>query len=406
MFVGCEQSVPLMSSDRSSREAMHVLNEIRDIVLSGIERKMLQTVPHIVLLSRDFYRKELRPALARWLLIWFGTKKLVGVPDDVVVRYLLRQDTRDGELKSLDDDFVKMLNLGREWLNSLLPFVLSKINRVNFGLLNPQDLERALSLDPRLPKSRRFLAVPFIGKDVPSRSSEFSHPDVLIGMSILAYRYQGLRPSDFKVVMTGLQEQMREENGAYKKRPTCKRWAKFVELAGGHLRGDRRKVEVFDWDNSCKISPKLDQKEEEECKKSVVLEAKKEMEKDDSEEKREFDDIWPLELVDVGDPEQMGLLYRLLYRLPHIVEMYLDTFIFPLTMEHAGSRLQATGQELGGDVLFPRRLGFSGTSNCVRKKSTRITISHITRKSFNCNVRSKLYSNDYEYANSRLALQT
>ena len=178
VFVGCEGSVPLMSSDRSSREAMQALNEIREIVLSGIERKMLQTVPHIVLLSRAFYRKELRPTLARWLLIWFGTKKLVGVPDDVVIRYLLRQETEDKELKSLDDDFVKMLNLGREWLNSLLPFVLSKINRVNFGLLNTQDLERALSLDPRLPKSRRFLAVPFIGKDVPSRSSEFSHPDV------------------------------------------------------------------------------------------------------------------------------------------------------------------------------------------------------------------------------------
>ena len=178
VFVGCEGSVPLMSSDRSSREAMQALNEIREIVLSGIERKMLQTVPHIVLLSRAFYRKELRPTLARWLLIWFGTKKLVGVPDDVVIRYLLRQETRNQELKSLDDDFVKMLNLGREWLNSLLPFVLSKINRVNFGLLNTQDLERALSLDPRLPKSRRFLAVPFIGKDVPSRSSEFSHPDV------------------------------------------------------------------------------------------------------------------------------------------------------------------------------------------------------------------------------------
>ena len=105
---------------------MHVLDKIREIVLSGIERKMLQTVPHIVLLSRAFYRKELRPTLARWLLIWFGTKKLVGVPDDVVIRYLLRQETRNQELKSLDDDFVKMLNLGREWLNSLLPFCTGK----------------------------------------------------------------------------------------------------------------------------------------------------------------------------------------------------------------------------------------------------------------------------------------
>ena len=37
------------------------------------------------------------------------------------------------------------------------------------------------------------MAVPFVGKDVPSRSSEFAHPDVVIGLTILAYRYEGLR---------------------------------------------------------------------------------------------------------------------------------------------------------------------------------------------------------------------
>ena len=44
--------------------------------------------------------------------------------------------------------------------------------------------------------SRKLMAVPFIGKDVPSRSSEFAHADVLIGLTILAYRYEGLRVED------------------------------------------------------------------------------------------------------------------------------------------------------------------------------------------------------------------
>ena len=44
-----------------------------------------------------------------------------------------------------------------------------------------------------MPYSRRVAAVPFVGKDVPSRSSEFAHPDVLIGLTIIAYRYSGLR---------------------------------------------------------------------------------------------------------------------------------------------------------------------------------------------------------------------
>ena len=60
-------------------------------------------------------------------------------------------------------------------------------------------------------------------------------------------------------------------------------------------------------------------------------------------------------------PSQVDLLYRLLFKLPHIIESYLDTFIFPLTMLHQSMKLSASGQELGGDLLFSKKLGFSGT---------------------------------------------
>ena len=46
-----------------------------------------------------------------------------------------------------------------------------------------------------------MLAVPFIGKDCPSDSSQFSHPDVVIGLTVLAYRYEGLRKKDFAKLM-------------------------------------------------------------------------------------------------------------------------------------------------------------------------------------------------------------
>ena len=59
------------------------------------------------------------------------------------------------------------------------------------------DCERALALDPHMPRTRAKLGVPFVGKDVPSRSSEFAHPDVIIGLTALAYRYEGLRWADF-----------------------------------------------------------------------------------------------------------------------------------------------------------------------------------------------------------------
>ena len=47
-----------------------------------------------------------------------------------------------------------------------------------------------------MPRSRFKLAIPFMGKDVPSRASEFAHPDIIIGLTVLAYRYEGLRKVD------------------------------------------------------------------------------------------------------------------------------------------------------------------------------------------------------------------
>jgi hypothetical protein len=83
----------------------------------------------------------------------------------------------------------KSLNLCHNWLDTFLPHCLAKINRVSFGLLSAEDCKATLATDPRVPRSRLKLAVPFVGKDVPSKSSEFAHPDVIIGLTVLAYRY-------------------------------------------------------------------------------------------------------------------------------------------------------------------------------------------------------------------------
>jgi hypothetical protein len=57
-----------------------------------------------------------------------------------------------------------------------------------------------------MPRSRKLLAVPFVGKDAPSRASEFSHPDVVIGVSWLAYHYEGLRENDFRSLLMLLRQ--------------------------------------------------------------------------------------------------------------------------------------------------------------------------------------------------------
>ena len=116
--------------------------------------------------------------------------------------------------------------------------VLSKIDRVKFGLLKPENIERSnVRAGHQIPKSRRLLAVPFVGKDVPSDASEFSHPDIVIGLTALAYRYEGLRRSDMRVVLKQLKQDLQEETGPYHKRPTCKTYVKWVTEAGGEVRG-------------------------------------------------------------------------------------------------------------------------------------------------------------------------
>jgi hypothetical protein len=50
------------------------------------------------------------------------------------------------------------------------PFFLSRC------FLLSLKINQALERNPRMPRTRKLLAVPFVGKDVPSRESEFSHP--------------------------------------------------------------------------------------------------------------------------------------------------------------------------------------------------------------------------------------
>lgn len=158
----------------------------------------------MVLLNTTYFKAALRPLIAEWILVYLRSKKIAGIEDKDVIEYLMRTKgtvaIEQRVQKSLPGEFVQLLNLSHDWLQSYLPHVLGKINRVNFGLLTAADYARAIALDPQMPKSRKLLAVPFVGKDVPSRSSEFAHPDVVIGLSIAAYRYEGLRLMDFMTV--------------------------------------------------------------------------------------------------------------------------------------------------------------------------------------------------------------
>jgi len=126
-----------------------------------------------------------------------------------------------------------MINMCHDMLADFAPFLLSKVDRVNFGLLNKAQIEAGKNM----PHSRKLSAIPFVGKDVPSRASQFSHPDVVIGLTILAFRYEGLRYEDFVNVLTEMKERLDGEFGPLRKRKTSKLYESWVELAGGMVKG-------------------------------------------------------------------------------------------------------------------------------------------------------------------------
>lgn len=317
-------------------EATEILEELKNVLDEGCRERHLQSSPHLVLLNPSFYKRSIKPLLARWMYLFVSQKGVHGVPTEHLITYLDKGATgdkaaADSVRKTLSDDCVKLLNLSHDWLESLLPHVFSKIDRVNFGLLTPGDLEKARIATPNMPRSRKLTAVPFVGKDVPSRASEFSHPDIVIGFTILAYRYEGFRrgglQDDFVQMIRHMSERMNNEYGPHDKRRTCKLYVKWVELAGGRVRGRSSAM------------PGEDQgKLQRQSMRSSLRESASGGGEDRFTKKEpppagpEFDDLWPLPLLDVKDQDQISTMYKLLGRLPHALKTYLDEFIFPETM--------------------------------------------------------------------------
>ena len=242
---------------------------------------------------------------------------------------------------------IQLLNLARDWVWTFLPHVLSKVHRVSFGMLREEDRRRwkaqivaaaggdaSAANDFAIARSRWLLSVPFIGKDVPSRAAEFAHPDILLGLSVLAYRYNGLRESDMKMVVKELKKTLLNEPGPFTERPSR---MLFEEFKGKALQ---------QW------NLEEEQKQKEAATKGI---------KGGSGKLLAPPELLPLELLQVDDPQQLRALVRLMSKVPEVVLFYLDSLVFPSVMKHRNTKLQASGVDLGSDMLFGTRLGFSGT---------------------------------------------
>ena len=68
-----------------------------------------------------------------------------------------------------------------------------------------------------------------------------------------------------------------------------------------------------------------------------------------------------LELFQLADSKQLRKIRELLAFEADVIHYYLRQIVFPKTMQQQRVKITASGQELGSDMLFGRRLGFSGT---------------------------------------------
>ncbi|CAK0898464.1 unnamed protein product, partial [Prorocentrum cordatum] len=227
----------------------------------------------------------------------------------------------------LSEHKVQVLNKCREWIRALLVHCLSKRSRIDYGLLIPIGAPTAQVL--RTPQaSRQLMAVPFVGKDVPSKAAEFASPDVAIGLTYLAYEYEGLRRFMFYILVYILKDSMNKETGPFDMRPS---WTLFDE-----------------W----------------------VVQAKV---------KRPAAEVLPLDLFAPGDEDQLDQLQELMQDEPAVRSHFLLRHVFQklcyigengAVKQIAGTeammtRLSSSSMDLGGEMIFNVRIGFTGTPNEV-----------------------------------------
>ena len=165
---------------------------------------------------------------------------------------------------------------------------------------------------------------------------------MLISLTVSAYRLSGLRTTDLRAFLAQMVDDLSREPGPHAARPSALRFRAFVEAAGGRVRGQKNKDGDGGGGGGGGKPHSASLVEEEAAADGRPV-------------------LPPLLSLDLADEEQFGVLFELLRHRPEVAEAYLNEHVFPATLEFQKQRLSASGQEVGGELLFKRRLGFSGT---------------------------------------------
>lgn len=227
-------------------------------------------------------------------------------------------DNYIGEIVKSDDSktpwFVRTPKDGRTWWYNTPALVV-----VDDGTVDAQGSEQEIFEQDRWnPKSRKLLAVPFSGKDAPSPKSEFSSPEILIGLTFLAYRYSGMRKYDLFRLFSQLKQTMKTEPGPFADRPSHQQFEKWKQSAET-ARAASKHTGVANLE------------------------------------------VLSLDLFEPDDSKQMHSAHLALSFVGEAALDYMDRMVFPEVLKHQTQKMQASGMDIGSDMLFGTRLGFSGT---------------------------------------------
>lgn len=140
--------------------------------------------------------------------------------------------------------------------------------------------------------------------------SEFAQPDVLIGLTCLAYRYEGLRRANVVEIVQQLKESLKKEPGPFTERPS--------------------RLLFSDWLDAASRSGLL-------CTstKFYITSGNPPV-----EESKEDDGVLPLELLQINDQQQIDRLVRQLSHSPDAILHFLQKHVFSNVMRHQSVKLQ------------------------------------------------------------------
>ena len=148
-------------------------------------------------------------------------------------------------------------------------------------------------------------------------------PQVIIGLTILAYRHEGMRLSDVVRVVNHCKESLLRELGPTHHRPSHVLYTSWLRNAA---------------------FARLDSDDASDARTALATLG-----------------CLHLQFIRVDDEREMARVYAMLSKYAPCAMSMLQSLVFPALMKHQAAKITASGADLGSSMLFDVRLGFSGT---------------------------------------------